>query len=114
MLNKAAKLFHAKAFITDYATDTSKVDTSPYAGEDKTKFIPYKCLSHFYAEYEATCRDRNETRDTYAGITTFSTAWKELRWDTEGSISPTPLLQQPKRAKVERANTTADDRHTST
>jgi threonyl-tRNA synthetase len=44
------KFLHARAFISVYV-ESNIVDFSPEENQENTKYIPFKKLSHFYAEY---------------------------------------------------------------
>lgn len=60
----------AIAFIKQQA-DPSNCDVSPYADETDTLYLPYKKVSHLFAEYENYHADNNKPKHLKAGESTF-------------------------------------------
>jgi hypothetical protein len=72
------KFLNAEAYISQYVED-SNTDASPEENQENTKFIPFKQLKHFFAEYQFDCNEKNIPKHLRAGETTFRNAFSVVK-----------------------------------
>jgi hypothetical protein len=72
------KFLHAQAYIANFL-ESSMVDTSPEVNQEDTKYIPYKKICHFFAEYMYECDEKSVPKHVRAGESTFRKAFNLLR-----------------------------------
>jgi hypothetical protein len=73
--NGNEKFLHAQTYISTYV-ESFFVDASPEENQENTKYIPFKHLGHFYAEYLFECESRDIPKHLRAGESTFRNAFK--------------------------------------
>jgi hypothetical protein len=76
--NGNEKFLNAESYISTYV-ENFFVDASPEENQENTKYIPFKHLGHFYAEYLFECDSRGIPKHLRAGESTFRNAFKIVK-----------------------------------
>jgi hypothetical protein len=80
------KMIHAKTYISNYV-ESSITDTSPKENQQDTKYLPFKKLRHFFAEYVYECEVNNIPKYQRAGETTFVKAYHLVKKEKHCKLS---------------------------